>query len=188
MSTARNIQDLLDLLSGKGRDAFFGEVVSVLDHSLQCAYFAERSQAGPFAVTAALLHDIGHLLPDLPRDLAQPGREGWHEEIGAAQLSPWFGVAVAEPVRLHVAAKRYLCATDPGYVSQLSQASIESLQVQGGPMRPEEVHAFDALAGASLAVQLRRWDEAAKIPDLRVPRLEHYLPFLRTALRDSATA
>ena len=103
-------------------------------------------------------------------------------------LSQRSGVAVAEPVRLHVAVKRYLCATDPGYVSQLSPASLESLQIQGGPMRPEEVRAFDALAGARLAVQLRRWDEAAKIPDLKVPRLEHYLPFLRAALRNPVAA
>jgi len=185
MTTARNVQDLLDLLSEQGHDAFFGEQVSVLDHSLQCAYFAERSRASPLAITAALLHDIGHLLPDLPKDSAQPGREGWHEEIGAECLSHWFGEAVAEPVRLHVAAKRYLCATDPDYVSRLSQASIESLQVQGGAMRPEEVRAFDALPGAELAVQLRRWDDEAKIPELKVPGLEHYLPMLREAIRDA---
>ena len=185
MTTARNVQDLLDLLTAKGSDAFFGEEVSVLDHSLQCAYFAERSHASPLAITAALLHDIGHLLPDLPQDSARPGREGWHEVIGAECLAYWFGEAVAEPVRLHVAAKRYLCATDPDYVSRLSPASIESLRIQGGPMSREELRAFDALPGARLAVQLRRWDDEAKVPELKVPGLEHYLPFLHEALSSS---
>ena len=185
MTPAKSVEELLDLLSAKGSDAFFGEQVSVLEHSLQCAYFAEQSRATPLAITAALLHDIGHLLPDLPQDMARPGTQGWHEEIAAAHLSPWFGDTVAEPVRLHVAAKRYLCATDPDYIARLSPASIESLKTQGGPMSREETSAFDASPHARLAVQLRRWDDEAKIPELKVPGLEHYLPMLRAALQDS---
>jgi len=188
MTTARNVQELLDLLFTRGHDAFFGEQVSVLDHSLQCAYFAEQSKASPTAIAAALLHDIGHLLPDLPKSIALPGRETWHEEIGAECLSHWFDEAVAGPVRLHVAAKRYLCATDPDYVSLLSPASIESLRLQGGPMSHEEVRAFDALPNAVLAAQLRRWDDEAKIPALKVPGLQHYLPILRAALQGPVAA
>jgi len=181
MTTARNVQELLDLLSTKGRDAFFGEQVSVLDHSLQCACLAEQSRASPAAIAAALLHDIGHLLPELPAGIAQQRRETWHEEIGAECLSQRFGAAVAEPVRLHMAAKHYLCATDPDYISQLSPASVENLRVQGGPMSREEVRAVDALPSARLAVQLRRWDDEAKIPEFKVPGLQHYLAILHAA-------
>jgi [1-hydroxy-2-(trimethylamino)ethyl]phosphonate dioxygenase len=181
MTETRNIQELLDLLAAKGNEAYFGERVSILEHSLQCAYFAEQSHASPTAVAAALLHDIGHLLHDLPEDIAQQGKDGWHEEIAAAYLSQWFGEEVTAPVRMHVAAKRYLCATDSGYISQLSLASIESLNIQGGPMSHEEARAFDALPHAVLAVQLRRWDDQAKIPELKVPELQHYLPTLRVA-------
>jgi len=178
VTTTRDVQELLDLLAAKGNDAYFGERVSILEHSLQCAYFAEQSQANATAITAALLHDIGHLLHDLPEDIAQQEKDGWHEEIAAKYLSNWFGEEVTEPIRMHVAAKRYLCATDPSYTSQLSPASIESLNIQGGPMSGEEVEAFDALPYTTLAVQLRRWDDEAKIPALKVPGLQHYLPIL----------
>jgi gamma-butyrobetaine dioxygenase len=181
MTDSRNIQELLDLLSTRGTGAYFGERVSILEHSLQCAYFAEQSHAKPTAVAAALLHDIGHLLHDLPENIAEQGKDGGHEEIAAEYLSHWFGEEVIAPVRLHVAAKRYLCATDTSYMSQLSPASIESLNIQGGPMSREEVSEFGALPHATLAVQLRRWDDQAKIPEFRVPVLQHYLPALRAA-------
>jgi phosphonate degradation associated HDIG domain protein len=184
MTTQKDVQELLDILAAKGNDAYFGEQVSVLEHCLQCAHFAERSHASPSTIAAALLHDIGHILHDLPEDYARQGKDGWHEEIGAKYLSHWFDEAVTEPVRLHVAAKRYLCATDPSYISRLSDASIESMQVQGGIMSSEEASAFAALPNAALAVQLRFWDEEAKIIGLEVPGLPHYLPILHAALRE----
>ena len=186
MSTEKNVQELLDLLSAKGNDTYFGEDVSVLEHCLQCAYFAEQSQASPSTIAAALLHDIGHILHDLPEDHTRQGKDGWHEEIGAKYLSQWFDEAVTEPVRLHVAAKRYLCATDPSYITKLSDASIESMQVQGGIMSRDEASVFATLPNATHAVQLRRWDEEAKIVDLKVPGLQHYLPILRAALKGAA--
>lgn len=183
MATMKNIQELLDLLSAKGNDAYFGEQVSVLEHCLQCAYFAERSNASPAVIAAALLHDVGHILHGLPEDIAQHGMDGRHEEVGAAFLSQWFDESVTEPVRLHVPAKRYLCATDAGYFSVLSPSSVESLQIQGGPMSDEEASAFAASAHAQVAVAVRRWDDEAKIQALQVPALEHYVPILQAVLR-----
>jgi phosphonate degradation associated HDIG domain protein len=188
MTPAKNVQELLDLLSAKGNDAYFGEEVSVLEHSLQCAYFAEQSRASPATITAALLHDVGHILHGLPEDIARYGKDGRHEEIAAAYLSQWFDEAVTETVRLHVAAKRYLCATDPSYISKLSPSSIESLEIQGGFMSRDEANAFEALPNAMLAVQLRRWDDEAKIPALKVPGLPHYLPILSAVLRTPVTS
>lgn len=174
MSNDKHIDDLLDLLSAQGKEAYFGEPVSVLEHCLQCAYFAEQSQASPSTIAAALLHDIGHMLHGLPEDIAQRGVDGAHEEVAAVYLARWFGEDVTETVRLHVAAKRYLCATDPSYFGRLSPASVESLQLQGGPMCDEEVAAFEALPNAGVAVQLRQWDDEAKIQNMDVPGLEHY--------------
>lgn len=113
--------------------------------------------------------------------------DGQHEEVAAVYLSQWFDETVTELVRLHVAAKRYLCATDPSYISQLSPSSIESLQIQGGPMGSEEASAFGASTNAKIAVQLRRWDDEAKIPELKVPGLQHYLPILSEVLRAPVT-
>jgi [1-hydroxy-2-(trimethylamino)ethyl]phosphonate dioxygenase len=174
MAHAKHVDALLDLLSAQGTAAYFGEPVSVLEHSLQCAHFAEKSQSSPPTIVAALLHDIGHMLHGLPEDIAQQGVDGAHEEVAAAYLARWFGEDVTETVRLHVAAKRYLCATDPTYMARLSPASMESLQLQGGPMSQAEVAAFEALPNAEVAVELRRWDDEAKVPTLDVPGLAHY--------------
>jgi phosphonate degradation associated HDIG domain protein len=184
MAHAKHVDELLDLLSAQGKEAYFGEPVSVLEHCLQCAHFAERSHATPATIAAALLHDIGHVLHGLPEDIAQCGVDGAHEEVAAVYLAKWFGKDVTETVRLHVSAKRYLCATDPAYIGQLSPSSIESLQLQGGVMNDEEVAAFEALPNASVAVQLRRWDDEAKIPELDVPGLAHY----RSVLLQLSTA
>jgi phosphonate degradation associated HDIG domain protein len=181
MTHAKHVDQLLDLLSAQGKEAYFGEPVSVLEHCLQCAHFAEQSHADPATITAALLHDIGHVLHGLPEDIAQHGLDGAHEDVAAAYLARWFGEDVTETVRLHVSAKRYLCATDPTYIARLSPSSIESLHIQGGPMSDEEVAAFDALPNASVAVQLRRWDDEAKIAGLPVPGLAHYRPVLLQA-------
>lgn len=178
MVHAKHVDDLLELLAAQGKGAYFGEPVSVLEHCLQCAHFAEESHASPATIAAALLHDVGHVLHGLPEDIAQHGVDGAHEEVAAAYLAKWFGQDVTETVRLHVSAKRYLCATDPSYIAQLSPASIESLQLQGGPMSPAEVAAFEARPNARVAVQVRRWDDEAKIPNLEVPGLAHYRPIL----------
>ena len=141
----------------------YGEGVSQLEHALQCGAFAERDLASKSLVAAAFLHDIGHLLHDLPQDVADSGIDTQHESAGSAWLSQYFGPEVTEPVRMHVAAKRYLAALEPGYFDQLSDASKLSLKLQGGPMTAKQVRAFEAERFFADAVRLRRWDEEGKI-------------------------
>jgi phosphonate degradation associated HDIG domain protein len=166
--------EISGLFERKGRNAYLGERVSQAEHALQAAHLAEREGAPDALVVAALLHDIGHVLDDPPEDLVDRGIDGRHEELGAAWLARGFGPAVAEPARLHVAAKRYLCATDPSYLDALSPASARSLALQGGPLPGDELARFDSQPHARDAVRLRRWDDAAKVPGLAVPGLEHY--------------
>jgi gamma-butyrobetaine dioxygenase len=106
-----------------------------------------------------------------------------HEERGAAWLAQWFGEEVTEPVRLHVAAKRYLCAVEPGYAASLSLASVYTLRVQGGPMQRAELGKFEANRYAAAAIRVRRWDDAAKDPQASVPGLSHYTTVLRALAR-----
>jgi predicted HD phosphohydrolase len=137
-------------------------------------------------VAAALLHDVGHvLLP--PPDLCDLHRDRRHEEIGADWLQPRFGVEVGAPVRLHVAAKRYLCATEPRYLARLSDASLHSLALQGGPMNAAERAAFEASPWHLEALDLRRLDDAAKVPGAPVPALESYLPLLEELERRASS-
>lgn len=152
----------------------YGEGVSQLEHAIQCAAFAERDGAGDALVAAAYLHDIGHLLHDLPQDIADSGVDTQHESTGSAWLSQFFGPALTEPVRMHVAAKRYLAATEPGYFDLLSDASKLSLKLQGGPMSPEQVHAFEAEPFFADAIRLRRWDEEGKIVGYQGPSPAHF--------------
>ena len=161
----------------------YGEGVSQLDHALQCGAFAERDGAAPALVAAAFLHDIGHLLHDLPQDVADSGVDTRHESTGSAWLSQYFGPGVSEPVRLHVAAKRYLAAVEPGYFDQLSDASKLSLQLQGGPMVGAQIQAFEAEPFFSEAVRLRRWDEEGKIVGFQGPGAAHFDATVRSCLK-----
>ena len=142
---------------------------------------AESAQ--PALIVAALLHDIGHLLHDLPEDAAQEGIDDRHEMLGTTWLNQRFGPSVAEPVQMHVAAKRYLCAIGSDYMTQLSPASQQSLRLQGGPMTGEEVSVFEKRPFFADAVRLRRWDDAAKIVGAETPPLDHFAPYIhRVAL------
>jgi phosphonate degradation associated HDIG domain protein len=176
------IDHIITLFREKGNGAYFGEAVTETEHALQSAHLAEQSGATPELIAAALLHDVGHLLHGLPDDVAERGIDGRHEEGGAAWLRRHFGPAVVDPVRLHVAAKRYLCAVEPEYSAGLSGASQRSLRLQGGPMSPEEVCRFELEPWLGSAVAVRRWDDRAKAPGLVVPGLEHYRPCLEAVL------
>jgi phosphonate degradation associated HDIG domain protein len=170
-----NVLDtVIELFATRGLAEYHGEAVTQREHALQAAHLAERAGAGDALVAAALLHDVGHLLHGLGEDAADRGLDDRHEQIGYKWLARWFGPEVAEPVRLHVAAKRYLCATDPAYAARLSPASRLSLELQGGPFTPAEAEAFRTLPRHADAVRLRHWDDAAKVPGLAVPPLEHY--------------
>ena len=152
-------------------------------HALQAAWLAEQAGCEDALVAASLLHDIGHLVHDLGEDPAAEGVDDRHEERGDAFLRAWFGPEVTEPVRLHVAAKRYLVATEPDYAARLAPDSVLSLALQGGPMSPAEAAGFIALPGAREAVLLRRFDERAKVKDLATPPVEHFLPAVARCLR-----
>lgn len=160
----------------------YGEGVSQLDHALQCGVFAERDGASPALIAAAFLHDIGHMLHELPEDIADSGVDTQHESLGSAWLSQHFGPEVTEPVRLHVAAKRYLAAVEPGYFEKLSEASVLSLKLQGGPMSPQEAKAFEAERFFKDAVKLRRWDEEGKIVGFKTPPVAHFEKYVADSL------
>lgn len=174
------------LFRERGDSAYLGERVSQLEHALQAAHAAEQGGAAPPLIAAALLHDVGHLLHALGEHAADRGIDDRHEELGHRWLARHFPTEVSEPVRLHVAAKRYLCAAEPDYCDRLSPASQQSLRMQGGPFSPDEAEAFCASPHAEAAVALRRWDDEAKVPGLLTPPLEHYLPILQRICREAA--
>ncbi|MEX2647998.1 MAG: TauD/TfdA family dioxygenase [Alphaproteobacteria bacterium] len=174
---------VLGILTRHGGDAYLGEPVTQLEHALQSAHAAELANAPKALVVAALLHDIGHFLHDLPEDCALHGLDSRHEDVGGAFLARCFGPEVAEPVRLHVDAKRYLAATESWYDGLLSDASKLSLRLQGGPLDEASARAFDARPYARDAVALRRWDEAGKVAGAQTPDLRHYRPLVIEALR-----
>lgn len=161
----------------------YGEGVSQLEHAIQCAAFAQRDGAPPALVAAAYLHDIGHLLHDLPQDIADSGVDTQHESTGSAWLSQYFGPELTEPVRMHVAAKRYLAATEKGYFDLLSEASKLSLKLQGGPMTPAQAQAFEAEPFFADALRLRRWDEEGKIENYQGPSPAHFEAIAQACLR-----
>lgn len=177
------VDTICALFAEKGDSAYYGEAVSQQEHALQAAYCAEKEDAPDSLVVAALLHDIGHLLHSGPEDIADRGVDARHEAIGQLWLSKHFGPEITEPVQLHVAAKRYLCAVDPAYQGQLSPASIQSLALQGGPFTTAEARAFEANPYYREAVRLRRWDDEAKIPGLAVPDLPHYRAWIESTLQ-----
>ena len=160
----------IEALFARNGDESYGEGVSMLQHALQTAALAQAEGADDSLVVAALLHDVGHFL--------QPTDDSYgyhkHDRSGGDWLAQRFGPAVSEPVRLHVAAKRYLCATEAEYFGRLSAASVHSLGKQGGPMSAQEAEAFAALPHAGAAVRLRRWDDEGKVDGLHVPDFGSY--------------
>lgn len=176
------IQVILAKFQARGNSRYGGEAISQLEHALQAATLAEQTGAAPALIAACLLHDVGHLLHDLPEDAPDDGLDDEHEQLGAAWLHEHFQPALVEPVRLHVAAKRYLCAVDAVYDSQLSVPSRQSLALQGGPMTPTQARHFEEHPHFRAAIDLRRWDEAAKVPQLATPPLEHFVPYLQASL------
>ncbi|MFE7190814.1 phosphonate degradation HD-domain oxygenase [Kitasatospora sp. NPDC057541] len=177
------LDELAALFAGEGAGEYLGEAVTMAEHMLQAGALAEAAGAAPQLVAAALLHDIGHFHGVLHgRDLMQ-GQDNRHSDTGADWLARWFGPEVTEPVRLHVAAKRYLCAVEPDYRAKLSEASEYTLQVQGGPMSEQEAADFAAHPGAEDAVAVRRWDELAKEAGAVTPDFAHFRLLLASLMR-----
>ncbi|MDP3761166.1 MAG: phosphohydrolase [Ramlibacter sp.] len=167
--------DIGQLFAERGGERYAGEAVTQLEHALQCALLAEADGADDELVTAALLHDLGHLLHDLGDTPSLQGVDDIHQYRALPFLRGLFGEAVIEPVKLHVDAKRYLCATRPGYFAALSDDSKRSLGLQGGIFNEGQAEAFIAQRGAADAVRLRVWDDQAKTAGLATPPLAHFL-------------
>jgi [1-hydroxy-2-(trimethylamino)ethyl]phosphonate dioxygenase len=184
--TMHPIEQILVLLRRGACADYDSDRVTQLAHALQCASLAEAADASPALIVAALLHDIGHLVHQLGPNVAGRGIDDRHEVRGRDFLGKWFTEEVTGPVRLHVDAKRYLCATDASYFSLLSPASVRSLALQGGPFPATLAEGFIGLPHAKAAVQLRRWDEAAKIPGRTTPDLAHFGPYIEAGLRLAA--
>jgi phosphonate degradation associated HDIG domain protein len=177
------VNEVFALFSRHGAGAYYGESVSMLEHALQAAHFAREDGAPPQLIVAALLHDVGHLLEDVPDDIAQWTQDAHHEAVGGAWLARRFGEAVSDPVRLHVPAKRYLCATDATYLQQLSPASVITLQLQGGPMSAAEMATFEAEPAYREAVRVRLCDDRGKVAGLQTASLASYRPLIEGLAR-----
>lgn len=167
--------DIFALMRSRGSGRYGLSAINQLEHALQSAALASERQLGDELTIAALFHDLGHLLVGEDVDLADKGIDDAHEETSARILESLYGPDVAEPVRLHVAAKRYLCGANPAYLDKLSEDSRTSLTLQGGPMRPEEMAAFDRNQHRAAALALRMIDDEAKVAGLKTPALESYV-------------
>ncbi len=176
------VDEIVDLYARRG-GASYGEGVSMNEHGLQAAQLAEQEGEEAPMIVAALLHDIGHLLHDYPETIADQGIDTRHESLASAWLSQYFPKEISEPIRLHVAAKRFLCANVPGYFARLSPASVQSLQLQGGQMSKAESEAFRGEPYMAGALRLRRWDDQAKMAGLKTPDFRHYRQAIVATLR-----
>ena len=163
------MNEIWEALAKRGAEEYGGEKVTQLQHGLQCAMLAEQEGASDALIAAALLHDIGHMI-DIPvgetaESVAVKGVDTMHEDVAASFLTRWFGDDVIEPIRHHVDAKRYLCFMEPDYFDGLSEASVRSLELQGGAFDEAQARVWIAQPFAEDGVRLRRWDDLAKDPD-----------------------
>ncbi|HEY8045720.1 MAG TPA: HD domain-containing protein [Streptosporangiaceae bacterium] len=183
MTAADPVRVIADLFAAEGAAEYPGEPVTKAQHMLQAAALAEGAGAAPELVAAALLHDVGYFTGVVSGHQPAGGTDRRHGDQGADWLARWFGPGVTEPVRLHVAAKRYLCAVEPGYFGRLSAASVHTLRTQGGPMTPAQTAEFEASPWCQAALRLRRWDDAAKDPGAIVPAFGYHQRLLRQLAR-----
>jgi predicted HD phosphohydrolase len=166
---------LADIFHRRGHEEYLGEPVTMAEHMLQGAYFAQQQGECDEIVVATLLHDIGHFTSEFGMFSMNDTEDRWHEDAGAAILEPFFPVLITDCVRYHVAAKRYLCATDTIYFNQLSAASVHSLQLQGGPMNAAQIAEFERNPNLQAIVKVRRFDDQGKVPKMETPGFAHYL-------------
>lgn len=176
------ISVLTDIFLRRGSDSYLGEAVTMSEHMLQAAAIAEGERSDEALIAAALLHDVGHYADEFSAYSPTDIFDRRHEIVGAELLVPYFDSRIVNAVRLHVAAKRYLCATKPEYMSLLSTASKHTLVLQGGPMSAHEVVEFEGNDGFLDAVRVRVWDDHAKVPGVVTPSFDHFVPLLRRVL------
>jgi len=170
---------LADLFERRGGEEYLGEPVTMAAHMLQGATLAERAGQPELIIVAALLHDIGHFTSEFGTFAMADTNDRFHEDAGAAVLQDFFPSLVVDCVRLHVAAKRYLCATRPAYFERLSEASVHSLSLQGGPMSPAEVASFATNPNLPQIIAVRYLDDAGKHADMVTPTFAHFAPMVQ---------
>jgi putative nucleotidyltransferase with HDIG domain len=183
-NTPENIVDLIeDIFERRGAESYLGEEVTMAQHMLQAAHCAEEDGADNSQIVAALLHDIGHYKNEIPESSLSKGINNFHEEAGANFLEDYFPLSVVEPVRQHVATKRYLCAVDSNYFSLLSSASVNTLDLQGGAMSLKEVKEFEKNEYLEQCINLRYWDDKAKDPEKKCPSFSYYRSLINSLVK-----
>lgn len=170
---------LAGIFESRGGEEYLGEPVTMGEHMLQGATLAEQQGMPEQVIVAALLHDIGHFTSEFGTFSMEDTEDRHHEEAGAAVLERFFPSVVTDCVRYHVAAKRYLCAKRPAYRERLSEASLHSLDLQGGPMNEAEMAAFEENPNLEAIIQIRHLDDAGKRPDMETPPFSHFAPMVQ---------
>ncbi len=168
-----------DIFERRGGEEYLGEPVTMAEHMLQGAHFAEKAGEPEVIIVSALLHDIGHFTSEFGTFSMDDTEDKLHEEAGAKVLGSFFPTLVTDCVRHHVSAKRYLCATKPEYFKRLSKASVHSLNLQGGPMNEGEVKEFEKNPNLKEIVKVRYYDEAGKRSDLETQPYSYYAPMVQ---------
>lgn len=175
--TPQNIVAFIGGIFDRCGDAeYLGEAVTMGQHMLQGATIAEQNGQDEDIIVGTLLHDIGHFTSEFGTFSMEDDEDRFHEEAGAEVLAEFFPSVITDCVRYHVAAKRYLCATKPEYFKRLSPASVHSLNLQGGPMAPDEVVEFEKNPNLKKIIQVRYLDEAGKRTDMETPDFWHFAP------------
>ena len=177
---ATNIVDFIgSIFEKRGDEEYLGEPVTMGQHMLQGATMAEKSRETDEIIIGTLLHDIGHFTSEFGTFSMEDTEDRYHEDAGAAVLEEFFPKVITDCCRHHVAAKRYLCATDPEYFQKLSTASIHSLNLQGGPMSEAELKDFEKNPNLKKILKVRLYDDAGKIPDMVTPSFWHFAPLVQ---------
>jgi phosphonate degradation associated HDIG domain protein len=181
VSDPTTVDELFDLYDTVG-DKSYGESITQREHALQCAALAREAGASDALMVAALFHDVGHLVVDVQGESESElsTHDDDHEERGARILARLFGPRVAQPVALHVTAKRWRCTREPEYHDQLSTASQATLIAQGGWLDEEACQRFERHPGFDEALSLRTWDDMGKVEGLHVGVLRDWEPLVRT--------